>query len=441
MKRNPSAATSFSDSEFERALVLHEITSVRRRERLVAALALLWRQRNTVYKCAAIGLLFSAMVAFLIPAQYTATARIMPPEQGAGAGMAAVLASVTGKSGSDLGSLTGDLLGMKSTSDLFLGILKSETIEDAVIRKFDLRKVYSSRRWEDTRKLLEKRTDLAADRKSGIITIKVEDRSPQRAADMAAEYLTQLDRMVTSVNNSAAHKERLFLEQRLDQANRDLESAEQDFSKFASKNTAIDVKEQGKAMIGTAAQVESQLIASQTELQAMRQLYTEDNARIRTAEARVSELKRQLQKLGGTSDQPSDPASSTGQDAQYPSIRQLPGLGVPYADLYRRVSVQEAVFVTLTKQYEMAKLEEAKESLSVKVLDTPQVPEKKSFPPRLLLILSGTLLAFGGGSFWVWAHDRWLQSDRSDPGTVLAQEILDSIKETAHEGLRKVHFK
>ena len=435
-KRNRGSEAQFGESEFERALVLHEISAGRRRERLVAGLALLWRWRGLIFRCAGFGLLFSTLVAFLIPARFTATARIMPPDQGAGAGMATVLASVMGKSGSDLGSMTGDLLGMKSSSDLFLGILKSRTVQDAVIRKFDLRSVYSYSRWEDTRKLLEKRTDLASDRKSGIITVMVEDRSPQRSADIAAEYVAQLDREVTRLNNSAAHKERVFLEQRLGQANQDLEAAEQDFSKFASKNTAIDIKEQGRAMLSTAAQVEGQLISAQTELQGLRQLYTESNVRVRATEARIAELRHQLQKLGGstlsasddTAASSSEPASSQTQD--YPTIRQLPGLGVPYADLFRRVRVQEAVFETLTKQYEMAKLEEAKESLSVKLLDAPEAPERKSFPPRILLILAGTFLALAGGAFWVWMRDRWQHADQSDPGTVLAQEILDSFKST-----------
>ena len=127
----------------------------------------------------------------------------------------------------------------------------------------------------------------------------VEDRIPQRAAGMAAEYVAELDRVVTSLNNSAAHKGRVFLEQRLAQANQDLEAAEQDFSKFATKNTAIDIKEQGRAMLGTAAAVEAQSISAQTELQGLRQLYTESNGRVRTAEARVDELKHQLQMLGG----------------------------------------------------------------------------------------------------------------------------------------------
>src|SRR5262249_44111357 len=148
-------------------------------------------------------------------------------------------------------------------------------------------------------------------------------RDAQRAASLAAEYVTQLDRVVTSLSNSAAHKERVFLERRLTEADRDLETAEKTFSAFASKNTAIDIKEQGRAMLGTAAQIEGQLIAAQTELQALRQLYTDSNARVRTTEARIDELKRQLQKLGGTAAQGESPAFTNSRDAEYPSIRQL----------------------------------------------------------------------------------------------------------------------
>jgi uncharacterized protein involved in exopolysaccharide biosynthesis len=416
---------TFGDTDLETALAMHQAAGLRRRERVVAGLALLWQRRRFLYRCVGIGLVVATILAFLIPARYTSTARLMPPEQGAGAGISAVLSSITGKEG-DLGSMAGDLLGLKTSSDLFLGVLKSRTIEDALISKFDLRKVYGDRHWIDTRKDLEKRTDISADRKSGILTLMVEDSSPERAAALASEYVAQLDRVVTLLGNSAAHKERVFLEQRLAQVSVDLENSEQNFSKFASQNTAIDIKEQGKAMLDAVGRAEGELIAAETEVQGLRQLYTENNVRVRASEARVGELKRQLQKLGGSANPPAE--SSASQTEDYPTIRQLPGLGVPYADFYRRVKVQEAVFETLTKQYELAKIQEAKESLSVKVLDPPDVPEKKSFPPRLLLILLGGSLAFAGGVLWLWIDHSWERADPADSATILAQEVLESVR-------------
>jgi capsule polysaccharide export protein KpsE/RkpR len=402
---------------------------------LISGLTLLWHDRRFLGRCLAVGVVISTIIAFVIPARYTSTARLMPPEQGSGAGMASIIASVAGKAGGEMGSLSSlgsDLLGLKTSSDLFLGVLKSRTVADDLITKFDLRKVYWDRRWEDARKDLEKRTDLSADRKSGIITIMVEDRSPQRASEMAAEYVAQLDRVVTKLGNSSARKERVFLEQRLAQVNQDLETSEKDFSSFASKNTAIDIKEQGKAMLEAVGKTEGELIAAETELQGLRQLYTENNVRVRASEARIEELRRQVKKLGGSTN-PSEGSSSTNQIDDYPSIRQLPGLGVPYADLYRRIKVQEAIFETLTRQYEMAKIEEAKETLSVKLLDVPEIPEKHSFPPRMLMILCGAFLALAAGVLWLWGAHRWERADPGDAGKVLAQDVFDSVRRSARK--------
>lgn len=410
-----------------------------RRERFIERLALVWHNRQVVYRWTAIGLVISAIVVFLIPVRYTSITRLMPPEQGAGAGMATVLASISGKSGggsSDLGMLP-DLLGFKTSGDLFLGVLKSSTIEDEVINKFDLRKVYRLRRYEDTRKELEGRTDLSTDRKSGIITIMVDDHNPQRAQAIAAEYVNQLDHVVTSLNNSAAHKERVFLEQRLDQVNKDLEQSEKDFSVFASANTAIDIKEQGHAMLQAAATVEGQLIAAQTELQELRQLYTDNNVRVRATEAKVDELRRQLKKLGGTAPAPDATGTASNTDEDYPSIRELPALGVPYADLYRRVKVQESIFETLTKQYELAKLEEAKESLSVKVLDPANFPEKKSFPPRMLFIALGGVLSIIFSIVWIRSRERWRNTSPQDPGKALAREVFASARQRFSQVTRR----
>jgi len=353
----------------------------------------------------------------------------MPPDQGS-TGMATMLSSLVSNSGTGgftLGGLGADLLGLKSSGELFVAILKSRTVQDDLIVKFDLRKIYGDRRWEDTRKELAINTDIGEDRKSGIITIGVTDKSPQRAAAMAQEYVEELNRVVTDLNTSSAHRERVFLEERLAQARQDLESAEKDFSQFASKNTAIDIQAQGKSMIEAAGALEGQLIATQTELEGLKQIYSDGNVRVRATQARVDELQRQLQKLGGKFD---DAAPSEGGDPQpiYPSLRQLPILGVSYADLVRRTKVQEAIFETLTREYELAKVEEAKETPSVKVLDPADVPEKKSFPPRLLIILAGIAIFIAAGIAWVLLKAAWQEVDQQDPRKALAQEVWDTAR-------------
>jgi uncharacterized protein involved in exopolysaccharide biosynthesis len=430
----PNREAEMANPEFDHELIIQEEPARVMRDRMIARLSLLWNERRFLARCTLAGFAASIVIVLLIPVRFTSTTRLMPPEQSSSSGIAAMLASVTSGGTSALGALGGDLLGLKTSGDLFLGVLRSRSIQDALVAKFDLRKVYGINSWEDARKQLEKRTDVTADRKSGIITIVVQDHDRQLATSLAAEYVAQLDRVVTSMNNSSAHKERVFLERRLVQVDQDLEDSEQDFSKFASKNTAIDIKEQGKSMIEAAALVEGQLIAAQTELQSLRQLYTENNVRVRATEARVEELRRQLQKLGGsarptpdsTPDTETSAESGTSQDHP-PTIRELPALGVPYADLLRRVKVQEALFETLTKEYELAKIDEAKESLSVKVLDPANLPERKSYPPRTILVFLFTVLTFGGAIAWVFVKTRWHRIDPHDPGKMLAQEIFGTI--------------
>ncbi len=398
--------------------------------RAVAGQRLAWEHRQFIFRSTIAGLLLSILIAFLIPKRFQSTARLMPPDQGSSSGMA-MLAAASGKIGADIGSslgaLGGDLLGLRSSSDLFLGILESRTVQDDVINRFDLKNVYSDRRMEDAREDLSKYTGFSADRKSGIITIDVVDRSPTRAAAMAGEYVTELNRVVTELNTSSAHRERVFLEDRLTQVKQDLETAEQNFSQFATKNTALDIPAQGKAMIEAAATLEGELIAAQTQLEGLKQVYADGNVRVRSTQARVDELRRQLDKnMGGKS---GDPGTGNGQYRQslYPSIRELPALGVGYADLYRNTKIQEAVFQTLTQEYELAKVQEAKETPSVKVLDPPDVPEKKSFPPRLVIILLGTILAMSAAVIIVFGDALWEGIDPRDARKVLAREVFGTI--------------
>jgi capsule polysaccharide export protein KpsE/RkpR len=296
-----------------------------------------------------------------------------------------------------------------------------------------LRKVYGDSRMEDARKELDGRTDIASDRKSGIITIRVSDHDAKRASAMAQEYVTGLNDIVVTLNTSSAHKERIFLEQRLAEVQQGLEHAEKEFSDFASQHTTIDIKEQGRAMIGAAADLEGELIATRTQLEGLRQIYTENNVRVRALQARVNELQRQLQKMGGKPESAGENGSSDTEDL-YPSIRRLPVLGVQYADLYRRERIQEAVYETLTKQYELAKVEEARETPSVKVLDVGDVPERKSFPPRTLFAVLGMIFFFSVGCVWVLGNAKWQQIDPRHPGKMLAEEIVQTVRSSRTAG-------
>jgi capsule polysaccharide export protein KpsE/RkpR len=426
---------SFQNSmpELARDLDLEELIANRldqdrlqSRRRRIARLAGLWDKRKLLGKFVLRGVIVAVILALIIPPRYASTTRLMPPDSMQGEGLA-MLATIAGKVAGSLGSLGSDLLGMKTSGELFAAVLQSRTVQDELIAKFNLREIYGARTWHAARKELGANTDISVDRKSGILIIKVTDRDPKHAQALAEEYVSELNNLVNQLNTSSAHRERVFLEQRIGEVRGDLEAAEKDFSQFASKSGAIDIKEQGKTMMEAAAILEGQLIAAQTELQGLRQIYSDQNIRVRTMQGRINELRHQIDKLGGRAD--AEDASATGNSMEsYPSIRKLPLLGVPYADLYRRMRVEETVFETLTQQYELAKVQEAKEFPSIKVLDSAELPERKVFPPRTLIVLLGAIFSLALGMTWVLATESWENTDAQDPGKLLMLNVAQSVR-------------
>ena len=387
-------------------------------------LQLLWANRRVLVRFGICAALASVLVAFLIPVRYESITRLMPPDGQSGSSLG-MLAAMAGRSGAaGLGGVAGDLLGVKSSGALFVGIIGSESVRDALIEKFRLMKIYQDSKIEDARSDLAERTSVTEDRKSGIISITVTDHDPKRAAAMAQEYVAELDRLVAQVSTSSARRERIFLEGRLQKVKADLDSAARSFSVFASQNTAIDIPAQGRAMVEAAATLQGELIAAQAELSGLQQIYADGNVRVRAAEARVNELKKKLNEIGGAGNQ----NELKNENSLYPSIRKLPLLGVTYADLYRQTKIQETVYELLTQQYELAKVQEAKEIPTVKVLDPAIVPTKKSFPPRVDIIVLGTALGLVVTMVWLVARTRWDAVEASDPRKIFATEVFTTMK-------------
>lgn len=410
--------------------VVDEETLHEARERQAARVRLLWNKRRFLFRVTICGLILATAIAFLIPKSYESTAELMPPDQSSGTA-AALLSALTGgalssSTGGGLASMAESALGVKTPGDLFVGVMNSQTVQDDLIRKFDLQNVYGTHYIEDTRKDLVKHTNISEDKDSGIISITVTDHDPKRAAAMAEEYVNELNWVVTHFNTSSAHRERVFLDHRLKKVKANLEDAEVKFSQFASQKGAIDIPEQGKAMVTAAADLQGQLIATEAELQSLRQIYTKNNVRVQSLQAQVNELRRQLVKLAGKG---ANEKSSAEQ--LYPSLRQLPLLGVTYADLMRKMQVEEAVFEALTQEDELAKVQEAEDTPSVEVLDPPLVPQKKSFPPHMLIMAIGTLLSLVFGMSWVLGRSAWDAADPQDPRKTVAIEVWRDV----HAGL------
>lgn len=393
------------------------------RAKIYILLRLFLARRRFLGKALLFGLAAGCLIAFLVPSRYESTVQLMPPDSQSSSGLA-MLAALTGKSGG-VGAIAGDLLGAKSSGALFVGVLGSKTVQDRLSEQFDLKKVYSVKLEEDVRKILTENTDLVEDRKSGIISITVTDHDPARAAAISQAYTTELNRLVVSLSTSSAHRERVFLEERLTSVKHDLDEAAKNFSQFSSKNSTIDIKEQGRAMVEAASVLQGQMIAAQSELKGLEQIYTPGNVRVRAVQARISELQTQLDKLGGKGY--GEPGQKQGVDSLYPSIRELPILGVAYADLYRQAKIQEVVFETLTQQYELAKVQEAKEIPSVKVLDAARLPEKKSFPPRFAITGLTGVVFLAVAMMSIYVQSKWDEKAPNDPGRLFTNDVFQTV--------------
>jgi len=406
------------------------------KSRHVVWMRLLWGERRFLRKAVLCGLILAAVTALLIPVRYESKTRLMPPDQTASSGLAMLAAfagrgsgsggtsgGASGALGGGLGSMASDLLGIKSSGALFVDMLDGPTIQDSLIQKFDLRKVYRVRYWQDARKDLASHTDIKEDRKSGVLTISVTDHDPHRAQEMAQAYVEALNRVVAQVSTSSARRERIFLEQRLKAVKENLDSAAQQFSEFASKNGTLDLPTQSKSMVESEARLQGELVAAQSELEGLQQIYTDNNIRVRSLRARIDSLKREVENVSGNkADLSSDESKIAGD---FPSIRKLPLVGVRWANLYREAKIQETVYELLTQEYEFAKVQEAKEIPTVNLLDPPLMPERKSFPPRILITVTGAIFAFFFASSIIIGAEAWKQNQ--SPEKQLATEIWTHI--------------
>lgn len=382
---SPGANRVAPESRGTRATLLYVWGLLKSNRRFMIAFVLTWMIVTTV------------IVFFLLPKEYESTAQLLPSN--------AAVTSLLARAAQQMNVPGIDLLGQKDNGAVFIAILRSRNVADDLIRRFDLLKQYHKRYMKDARKRLAKNTEIEQDRKSGVLTLTVTDHDPGRAAQMAAAYIEELNRTSIELNTSAAHRERVFLEGRLQQDKQEIDDSMVALSEYSSKNGTMNLQEESRAMMQGAVSLESELIAAQTQLSGLQQIYSDENIQVKAAKARVDELRRQ-EAIAGEA-----PNSGTKGSANrlYPSLRQLPVLGVRYADLEREVRVEEGVYQLLTEQYELAKVEEAKELPVCKVLDAPDIPEKKSWPPRTAFSIVSFLASISAGIGWLIFREHQLQ--------------------------------
>jgi uncharacterized protein involved in exopolysaccharide biosynthesis len=313
-------------------------------------------------------------VSFLIPPTFTAKTSIMTPQQQQSA--AAMLASQLGSMGA-LGGAAGAIAGIKNPADTYVAMLKSRTIADQLLGKFDLQKVYEENFQETTRKTLEKRSRISAG-KDGLITVEVDDHDPRRAADIANAYVAQLEQMMARIAVTEAGRRRMFFEKQLKQSKDDLTKAE--IALRAGGVSEAVLKTTPQSALEPLARLKALVTTTEVRVSAMRGSMTDSNPELRQTERELEALRGQLARA-----QRSDTVSATGSGAEY-------------ITRYREFKYQEMLFELMAKQYEVARLDEAKEGAVLQVVDPALPPERKSKPKKSLVAMvtalaTGVLLA------------------------------------------------
>jgi capsule polysaccharide export protein KpsE/RkpR len=339
---------------------------------------------------------------------------------------ASMLSPLNGAAGLLGSGVAGGLMNQKTPGGTAIGVLSSPTVEDDIINRFDLRRVYHKKLYMDARKRLAENSIFDEDKKSGLISISVTDPDRYRARDMAQAYVEELNNLVNSLSTSSARRERMFLEERLKSIKDDLDTSSHALSQFSSRNATVDPQRQGEATVEEAGRLQGQLIGYQSQLSGLKAMYSDDNVRVRQVRAEIDELQSQLRKMSGLGENAN--GTDLNADQVLPSVRQLPLLGYTYYDLSRQVTMQETLYETLTKQYELAKVQEAKEIPPIKVLDQPDVPERKSSPHRLTITLLGAMLSAFAGVVWIVTKKLWELADNSNPVKVLFATLADSAR-------------
>ncbi|MHC1698696.1 MAG: GumC family protein [Geobacteraceae bacterium] len=344
---------------------------------LLDYLQIIARRSGIIFGITLVAFVVSIIISLLFPSIYSSTARILPPQQDQGL-KAAMLSQMGG-----LASLAGDMLGGGTSGDLYIGMLKTEVVKDVIIDRFNLMAEYKQKYRLDTYKVLDKTTTISLGKKEGIISITVEDKDPKRAADMANAFVEELEKLTVRLNISGAGRNRKFLEERLLKAKVDLARAEDSLKVYQLKNKALDVPEQAKATIEGIAQLKAELAVKEVQLAAFRAYITDENDEIKTTKASIENLKEQIARMEGSS-----------RGSSIPTVGSVPALGQEYLRLMRELKIQETIFEMLTKQYEMAKLTEAKDVPGIQVLQKAMVPDKKIKPKRSVIVLLATFSAF-----------------------------------------------
>jgi len=376
---------------------------------LLHLLLVIVRRRMLIVKICATAIVLSVCYSLTLKNIYTATNRFLPPQK---ENTSALFSSLLSQAGG-LAGLAGGGLG--GSTDLYIGILKSRSVADAVIKRLDLQKEFKKKTIEDTRMVVERVVKFKGS-KEGIITVSANSKDPQKAARLANTFVDELTRRSVKLLLVKAGSERLFLEQRLIVVRQELKNAEDDLKAFQEKFKTFRVDTQATVAIEGIARLKAEIVSQEVQLATLSNSRTGENSDVKALQAGISKLKSQLGAMSG----------SGGPDNVIPTAGNVPSLSVEYFRKVRELKIQEAVFEQLSKQYEVAKINESKDSSTLQVLDEAVPPLKKSKPKRSLIVLLSTVMAFFGSIVIIFVQE--YLSRMSPEDTEILREIKQSLR-------------
>jgi len=313
----------------------------------------------------------AVVYALSLPNIYTGTTRVLPPQQGQSSA-AAMLSQLGGLAG-----VVGGAAGLKNPNDLYIGMLKSRTVADNMVQRFDLLNYYENKLLSDARNTLAAKTSIVAG-KDGIIVIEVDDKDPKRAAELANAYVDELYKFTKVLAVTEASQRRLFFERQLSQAKDSLARAEAAAKSAVEKGGLASIDAQGRSLIEATARLRAQISVKDVQIGAMRSYAAEQNPNLKMAQQELAALKAELSKIEGNS---KGHGESLGDS----------GTGFDNLRLLRDVKYYETIYEMLAKQFELAKIDEAKDSAVVQVMDKAIEPDRKSKPKRATIVLLATI--------------------------------------------------
>ena len=359
---------------------------------LVALFQTLRRGKWTIFGVSFGVFAIATVYAFLLPFQYTSAVSFIPPNLNGSSSMASALAGQL----SALGA--GDLVGgVKNPGDLYSGILKSRSIASELVKQFDLMHVYRVKKESQAENILAASTDVSVDTKSSIVTVYVTSKSPQLAHDLASGYMDALRATNGRLALSQSSQRAQFFGQQLAKEKDDLEDAEVELKKTEEQSGLIAPSGQTEMEIGTIAQTQAQIAVREVQLAALRDSATEQNPEVIRLRSEIDDLQGQLARLQRGSGKESTAAIPTSK---------VPELQLEYVRKEREVKYHEALFDMLSRQYEAARLDEARDAPVLQVLDAASYPDTKSSPKRSYYMAGGLAFGFIAGATWILIRPR-----------------------------------